>query len=175
MKSRIAIIVLSCVSFIFISAAVLFWFFASDLYSKNTELEKQVVTLQNDVTLRDGIITDMEKKAYPKSFENQKMLEKWLQTTSDKSHFEYYSESAVELMKEARDDGYWMGLAPADFIYDGTGLPQRIEYPLMSRGVVMCLTVVGGDTIYLVDPDALSVLKVTTMQADFDLNDLKIK
>ncbi len=175
MKSKIAIVILSCVSFISLVAMGLFWITASDLYRKNIELEKQVVVLQSDVELRDNVIADMEKKAYPKSFENLKILEKWLQTTSDKSHYEYYSESAVELMKEARNDGYWMGLLPLDLSVNPNSEKLVATVPLNSSGYVINLAVVAGSDLYLVDPFTGSILKSMSMQSDFDLNDLKIK
>ena len=172
---KIAVIILSCLCFCLLIVGSYLCLVIAGLQITNTDLNAQVIQLEKDVTLRDDIISDMEQMAYPKSFENQKMLEKWLKTTSDKSNDEYYSESAMKLIKEARADGYWMGLAPVNFVYDKDGYPDYIEYPVAANSMVICLTVVGGDTLYLVDPPNLSVMKITTMQADFDLNDLKFK
>jgi len=172
---KITVIILSVTCFLLIGFVTFLWFGIIGLQSANMQLNVQLSQSQKEVELRDNIISDMEKMAYPKSFENQKVLEKWLKTTSDKSNYEYYSEAAVELIKEARAEGYWMGVLPLDLGVNPSGEKLVATVPINGSGYVINLAVVAGSDLYLIDPFTGSVIKSMTMQSDFDLNDLKLK
>ena len=172
---KITVIILSVTCFLLIGIVTFLWFGIIGLQSANVQLNVQLSQSQKEVELRDNIISDMEKMAYPKSFENQKVLEKWLKTTSDKSNYEYYSEAAVELIKEARAEGYWMGVLPLDLGVNPSGEKLVATVPINGSGYVINLAVVAGSDLYLIDPFTGSVIKSMTMQSDFDLNDLKLK
>jgi hypothetical protein len=172
---KIAVIILSCVCFCLLVIGSYLCLVIAGMQTTNTDLNTQVIQLQKDVTLRDDIISDMEKMAYPKSFENQRMLEKWLQTTSDKSQYEYYSEAAVELIKEARSEGYWMGVLPLNLDVNPSSEKIEATVPINGSGYVINLAIVAGCDLYIIDPFTGSVMKSMTMQSDFDLNDLKLR
>jgi hypothetical protein len=138
-------------------------------------LNMQVAKMQSDMVSKNEMIDNLSVMAYPKTFISEKTLDKWLKTTKDKSKYEYYSESAVELVKEARDAGYFMGIIPVKLTYDAYGNAKSLEVPMSGGGNIMCVTVVDGNVVYLVDPATLFYFKTTTMQAELKLNEVDLK
>jgi hypothetical protein len=112
------------------------------------------------------------QKVNLKSFANEKELQKFL--TNDDTDikfaaYDYNSEACINLMKNARESGYWMGIVAINSTTDNLIVAtynrlkgQNIQF------VIYLLAVVGDDTLYLVDPNDDTYYRIMAMAADFE-------
>jgi hypothetical protein len=158
----ILFLVLSLCGFVAVSIA---WGFTirevRDLKAQNSELNKQL----SELNLKAD---NLRMMAFPKTFENRNQLDKFMLTTKDKSKYDYYSEASIELMNEAKEAGYWLGLIPVKAKYDYKGNPASLEVPIGGGGYIVNVAVVGGTDVYIVDPCTGVKLKVTEMQYELE-------
>ena len=131
----------------------------------NTELNAKVVTLDSLVKDKDGTIATLHQMAYTKTFNTERELANWAKNHISLTSTTYYSEDAVNMVNEARLDGYWMGFLPVHIVGATAYVP--IYGSQYAGGYIVCLAIVDGATFYMVDPTSGSVLQLMNMQAEF--------
>jgi len=163
---KIAVIILS----------ILILAFGAIVYIQSSAIsdyKSHISTLNDDNTALTNENIALHAKANLKSFENTKTLERFLKGSmaiKKSDPYGYASESCIELMKEARDSGYWMGLtsinASDESIYSAMLRRQKGYEPTTWH--VFNVAIVGDADIYLVDSqDANNYYLLSTMTGDF--------
>ena len=154
------------------------------LYSNDNQ---QLKTAKSIVTMQDDEITKLNtenaqlvadntkymKQANLKSFATVKDLERFLKvdTTDQEYKDDYASVAAIELMKRAREQGYWMGMSALNstqenmfsaMLKERQGLGDDVQW------VCYNVAVVGDSELYLVDPQHDSyMMRIMAMSGDF--------
>ena len=111
------------------------------------------------------------KQANLKSFATSKDLERFLKSDTTDQEFKnrYASEACLQLMKNGREQGYWIGMGALNQTPEGllTAMVTDRKYGGMSW-TTYALAVVGDDQLYFIDPqDDKYVFPIMTMSADF--------
>lgn len=138
---------------------------------KIAEQEAEIVQLNTDYTKLVADNAKYMKQANLKSFTTLKELERFVKadTTDQEFKNDYASKACINMMVNAREQGYWMGMG----VLNQT---QENLYSAMlkdrERGgmawTTYCLAVVGDADLYMVDPQNDGyIFSVMTMSADW--------
>jgi hypothetical protein len=113
------------------------------------------------------------KQSNLKSFATAKDLERFLKADSTDQEYkdDYASVASIELMKNAREQGYWMGMSALNstqenmlsaMLKERQGLGDNIQW------VCYNVAIVGDAELYFIDPqNDTYALKIMVMSGDF--------
>ena len=133
--------------------------------------DNQLLKTENSKLLDDNSV--LIQKVNLKSFANEKELQKFLTNDDTDIKFatsEYNSEACINLMKNARESGFWMGICPVNTTDENvlTATLNRIRGAYDGSWNIYAMTIVGDNQIYLIDPsEDTRWFKVVTFGADF--------
>lgn len=135
-------------------------------YNDNNQLKSE------NSQLRDDNVALMHK-ANLKSFANEKELQRFLDEDDTNITFansSYGSEACINLMRNARENGYWFSMLPTNTTDENILVAALKKMYGTYRGSwdVYAMTIVGDDSIYIVDPASdTRWFKLMTFGADF--------
>jgi hypothetical protein len=114
----------------------------------------------------------LQKAANLKSFANTKELERFLKDAKSIAEYknDYASVSCINLMREAKEKGYWLGIMAvntSDENYFKAMLRERNGTGKDVTWHVFNVAVIGDGDLYLVDTQDASYLFVMTIRGDF--------
>lgn len=138
----------------------------SILYNENTNLKAENSQLRDDNVV-------LIHKANLKSFANEKELQRFLSEDDTNITFansDYASEACINLMKNARDNGYWFGMFPCNTTNENILVSAlKKQYGTYTGSWDMfAMTIVGDDSVYLIDPlSDTRFFKLMSFGADF--------
>jgi hypothetical protein len=176
MKTDIIILSIAFIVIILVLGAVGYLY-----YNNNQQLQtaKAVIVSQDeDIAQLNADYTKLVadnvkymKQANLKSFTTSKDLERFLKADTTDQEFKnrYASEACLQLMKNGREQGYWIGMGALNQTPEGllTAMVYDRKYGGMSW-TTYALAVVGDDQLYFIDPqDDKYVFPIMTMSADF--------
>ena len=153
---------------------VIFSFVTNDTLNTQLASEKTINSQLNDTNTKltnDNI--KLRATSNLKSFENVKALDRFLKTSTtikNVSPDDYASVSCISLMKEAKENGYWMGITAInttdESIYDA--MMRRNRGATGIQWHVFNVAIIGDADLYLVDSqDATSYYRIATISGDF--------
>jgi CHASE3 domain sensor protein len=175
MKKNIAISMIVALAFLMVLGVACWWLINDRILLKNelAQTQEELISTQSQ---NDGLLAENEKLIHTsnlKSFENEKALANFLDTANTYVKYSdaYPSEAIVYLMKEARGQGYWMGLTAINRTDESVWEAMYREKIGQGADVFWNVTgvvVVGDKDIYIVDPkDKTGYYFVVTMTGDF--------
>ncbi len=133
--------------------------------------DNQLLKTENSKLLEDNSV--LIQKVNLKSFANEKELQRFLDSDDTNITFadsEYGSEACINLMRNARESGYWFSMFPCNTTDENImSAAVRRNYGTYSGSWdIYAMTIVGDDSIYLVDPVSdTRWFKLMTFGADF--------
>lgn len=171
------IILSSMLSIFAVVACTMAWLY----YNNNKELktaqtivqmqDKEIAQLKLDNTQLTADNIKYMKQANLKSFSTVKELERFLKADTVDSEYvnDYSSPACIELMRRAREQGYWMGIVPLNSTYENLLQAMVSDRKIGDvRWTTFCVAIVGDSDIYLVDPQNDEyTFAVMTMTGDF--------
>jgi hypothetical protein len=163
--------------------------------SEANKLADDVVALKSQVSeLNDSnakLVADniaLQKISNLKSFDNAKELERFLREAKSISEYkdDYASVACINLMKEAKEQGYWMGITGVNTTDENYFKAMLRERKGMGDDVawhVFNTVMIGDGDLYLVDAQDASYYFIVTIQGDFtdysglksEVNNLKLR
>jgi uncharacterized protein YxeA len=173
-KALIAVIVLAILAI----GGVFYWH-SSEISKANTQIEAlnaQVNNFRGQLDQERANNVELSKQAYPEAFGTPKEMIKWLNEHKVITKGEYYSDDAMKLLNEARDEGKWMGVMPIKFNTFNEECP--IEVPVSGinpDGFLFCVTMLKDGTVYLVNPSTSQVVELITVNAELKWDRLDIE
>jgi Tfp pilus assembly protein PilX len=142
-------------------------------FLKVNELKTHISTLNDDNTKLTNTNAELQVKANLKSFENTKTLERFLKNSTAIKNADpngYASESCISLMREARDNGYWLGITAIN-TSDESVYSAMLK---MQHGItdikwhVFNIAIVGDFDLYLIDSQEVGAYYLlSTIAGDF--------
>jgi hypothetical protein len=145
---------------------------ANGLIDEVVALNSQAVALNesNAKLVQDNVA--LQKISNLKSFENTKALERFLKEAKSISEYknDYASVACINLMREAKEKGYWMGITGVNttdenyfkaMLRERKGIGQDVTWHCFN------VAIVGDGDLYLVDTSDSSYLFVVTIRGDF--------
>ncbi len=169
---KIEIILIICLVIVAVVAGA-GWYQVYDLSGKLQVSYNDNQLLQDENKQLSDNNTKLLTSVNLKSFVNEKELERFLKdddTDVKYSTSHYASEACINLMRNARDKGYWMGILPCN-TSEANLISATVSYQLGlsdSKWDIYALTIVGDDTLYLIDPlSDTSYMRVMKIGADF--------
>lgn len=151
-------------------------YLAKSISDEKTKLEASYNDNQNLKTENTKLMDDnavLIHQANLKSFANEKELQRFLDEDNTNITFansNFVSEACVNLMKNAREKGYWFGLYPCNTTNENVLVAALKKTYGSYNGAwdVYSMTIVGDDSIYLIDPlYDTKWFKLMTFGADF--------
>jgi hypothetical protein len=151
-------------------------YFAFAIQNEQTKVtamynDNQLLKTENSKLLEDNSV--LIQKVNLKSFANEKELQQFLtedDTNITFANSEYGSEACINLMRNARESGYWFSMFPCNTTNENimSAAIKRNYGTYSGSWDVYAMTVVGDDSIYLVDPVSdTRWFKLMTFGADF--------
>jgi hypothetical protein len=134
-------------------------------------LDKEIVQLNSDYTKLVADNAKYMKQANLKSFTTLKELERFVKadTTDQEFKNDYASRACINMMVNAREQGYWLGMGVLNQSQENlyVAMLKDRENGGMSW-TTYCLAVVGDADLYMVDPQNDGyIFSVMTMSADW--------
>lgn len=144
-------------------------FFIHALVDQGTTLLTQNTLLNNTISNLTDNITQLSKTANLKSFENLKALKNFLANAqAPKEDSTYASQSCIDLMKEAKEQGYWLGITAINSTDESVykAIAHNLDPDVQWHS--FNIAIVGDQDIYLIDSqDASWCYFLVTIQGDF--------
>ena len=176
MKTGVILLGFACVSLLVLLGVVGYLYYDNDkqLQKDNVLISMQAAEIFQLNTEHTQLVADnvkYMKQSNLKSFATSKDLERFLKSDSTDQEFknDYASRACINLMRNAREQGYWMGMGIMNQTPENlyTAMLKDRQYGGMSW-TTYCVAVVGDEELYMVDPqnDAY-VFPVMTMNADW--------
>jgi hypothetical protein len=167
----IIVLIVAC-----IGSAIALWIVQGKYNDSSSSLQvsyndNQLLKAENSKLLEDNSV--LMQKVNLKSFANEKELQRFLTEDDTNITFadsEYGSEACINLMRNARESGYWFSMFPCNTTDENImSAAVRRNYGTYSGSWdVYAMTVIGDDSIYLVDPVSdTRWFKLMTFGADF--------
>ena len=171
MKTALIVFVVLFV-LVVLGAGGLWYFDGVEIAKANTQsqsLNVQITQLTKELDQAKINNAQLTKQAYPEAFTTPKEMAKWLADHKSLSTSDYYSKDAMVLLNKARNEGIWMGVIPVKFDLNNKETP--ISVPIESfgtSGYIFCVTMLKDGSVYLVDPAAMSTIKLTTSNTELE-------
>jgi hypothetical protein len=163
-----------CFVIVILGISLVYFIFATQNETAKLQVSyNDVKTLQseNSKLLEDNSV--LIQKVNLKSFANEKELQRFLDSDDTNIAFadsEYGSEACINLMRNARESGYWFSMFPCNTTDENimSAAIKRNYGTYSGSWDVYAMTIVGDDSIYLVDPVSdTRWFKLMTFGADF--------
>jgi hypothetical protein len=145
---------------------------AQEYMDKYYDVKSQISALNesNAKLVEDNVA--LQKISNLKSFENTKALERFLKEAKSISEYknDYASVACINLMREAKEKGYWLGITginTSDENYFKAMLRERQGKGQDVSWHCFNVAIVGDGDLYLVDTSDASYLFVVTVRGDF--------
>ncbi|MFA5049083.1 MAG: hypothetical protein WC516_08720 [Patescibacteria group bacterium] len=170
------IVLISLMGLIILLASVALYYEHGNVVELSDVLMDKEVIIQNKDNEISNLTNDniaLIQKSNLKSFENMKALNRFLESAKTYNEFGedgYASLACINLMREAKESGYWMGLTAINTT--DTSLWKAIVLDRMGSDDVQWrvwnVAIVGDSDVYLVDAkDKTGVYFIVTFNGDF--------
>lgn len=174
-------VVIGILAVLFVIAMVVSVIFGNLYYNNNQSLklsQAEVANLKDQVSQLNADYTKLVadnvkymKESRLKSFTTLKELERFVKadTTDQEFKSDYASSACLNMMVNAREQGYWLGMGVLNQTQENlfSAMLNDRKYGGISW-TTYCLAVVGDGELFYVDPQNDSyVFPVMTMSADF--------
>lgn len=176
MKTGVIILTIAC-SMLFLALGVvgyLAYDYNQSLKSselKVAEQEAEIAQLNSDYTKVVADNVKYMKESRLKSFTTLKELERFVKadTTDQEFKSDYASKACINMMVNAREQGYWLGMGVLNQTQENllSAMLKDRQYGGMSW-TTYCVAVVGDTDLYFIDPmNDEYVFPIMTMSADW--------
>lgn len=145
---------------------------AEEYMGKYYDVKGQLSALNDSNAKLTADNVALMKVANLKSFENTKALERFLKEAKSISEYknDYASVACINLMREAKEKGYWLGITGINATDESYFRAMLRERNGMGKDVtwhVFNVAIVGDGDMYLVDTSDASYMFVVTVRGDF--------
>jgi archaellum component FlaF (FlaF/FlaG flagellin family) len=176
MKTGVVLLGFACISLLVFSGVIGYSYYDNDKQLQNAKAviksqDEDIAKLNADYTRVVADNVKYMKESRLKSFTTLKELERFLKVDATDQEYKgrYASEACLQLMKNGREQGYWIGMGALNQTPEG--LLSAMVYDRKYGGMswtTYALAVVGDDQLYFIDPqDDKYIFPIMTMSADF--------